>query len=98
MKIDIKKANIVNLTKEEKQKLYEACTSFANKSGYDDFFHHIENLWLSSILGINEARGKSAATLISDDYFRGGLEAIHFIKSNITEYAQVSCLNKSSNS
>ena len=50
MKIDIKKANIAKIPKEEKQKLYEACSSFSGKTGYDDFFHHVENLWLSSIL------------------------------------------------
>lgn len=75
------------MTKEEKEKLYIICEMFDKHSGCPIFFEHINNLWLSSILGLNKARHDAAATLITDDYFRGGLDAINFIQDQISEYA-----------
>lgn len=94
MKLSINKADITKLSVDERNKMYAACESFNGSSGEEIFFEHLNNLWISSILGLNKVRHDSAATLITDDYFRWGLEAINFVKDQIAEYAQAKDLNK----
>jgi hypothetical protein len=48
--INLKKSELNNLPADEKQKLYIACTNFKGGAGFEVFFDHILNLYVSSTL------------------------------------------------
>jgi hypothetical protein len=43
---------------------------------------------------MNKMRHDTATPLITDDYFRGGVDMLQFLKLQVEEYAQASELNK----
>ena len=91
--INLEEANLENIPVGQRDLIYIACESFARYQGYDMFFKHLKNLYVSSTLGLNEEFTKANMKLITDDYFRGGLDMMDFLQKQITEYSKAKSMS-----
>lgn len=91
--VDIAKADITNLSKDDVNSLYAACESFKRGNGFEIFFTHTFNLYLATTLGLNKIRHDQWVIPISDERFSGGVEMLDFLKKQIIEYSQAKSLS-----
>lgn len=92
--IDLKLADINNLSKEDKDSLYQACWAFKSYKWFDIFFDHILNAYVDTTLWLNKMRHDQWVISISDERFSGWVEMINFIKAQLIEYSQAKSLSQ----
>lgn len=69
--INLEQADLAKIPTGDRDLIYIACESFAKYQGYDIFFKHLKNLYVSSTLGLNDEFRKAGMTAITDEHFRG---------------------------
>lgn len=92
--IDLKKANIDSLSKDDRNTLYQGCETFHKSKAYEIFFDHTTNLYISSVMWLNKIRHDAGVPSISNEYVQWAIEMLQFIKENIAEYAQAKDLSQ----
>lgn len=93
MSIDLKTADISQISKDKRDTLYAACESFSQREGFELFFEHIRNSYIESTLGLNEINRIEDRTPITDDFFCGWLDMLRFIKTKVLEYSEAKNLS-----
>jgi hypothetical protein len=92
--LDLKTADINNLSKEDKEALYIACGAFKAYKWFDIFFNHILNSYVDTTLWLNKMRHDQWIIHISDERFSGWVEMINFIKAQLIEYSQAKAMSQ----
>jgi hypothetical protein len=94
MKIDLTLADLSKFSWTDRESIYRACEAFSQTEWFELFFRHLKNLYVSSILWLNEINRRDWATPITDDTFNWGLEMMSFIYTTIQEYSQAKEMRK----